>query len=124
MFLRFSDADRERFGIPEWVELDAASVTLGEAEALEEAGGDWTTLFDKGMKATRTRLWLALHRAGYTASTAELMAINIVGLESRAELPGKAGAEPAPSAPAESPTSQTSATSTRRSPRKRSSRSA
>jgi len=124
MFLRFTDADRERFGIPEWVELDATSVTLGEAEALEEAGGDWATLFDSGMKATRTRLWLALRRAGYTASPEDLASINIVGLESRPALPGKEDAEPAPSASAESPTSPTSATSTRRTPRKRSSRSA
>jgi hypothetical protein len=124
MFLRFAAADRERFGVPDWVEFDASSITLGEAEALEEAGGDWTILMDGGMKATRSRLWLILFRAGYVATEGDLKSINLVGLESQADMPGKGDAESAPSAPAASPTSRTSATSTRRSPRKRSSTSA
>lgn len=121
-YLRLSDEDRERFGVQEWLPVDGSHLTVAEAEALEVAGGDWMALDEPGLKATRCRIWLALHRAGVDPlSLADLDPINLAGMRARDEAAGKASAD---SATDESPTSPTSASSTRRSPRKRSSRSA
>lgn len=108
MFIRFTDADRERFGLQqEWVELDREYLTVAEAEALEKAGGAWTTLDDEGVKPTRCRLWLALYRAGVRCTLADLDDINLGGTRSRL------GKDPEPSPPSDAPTPPTSASSRR-----------
>lgn len=121
MFLRFSDADRERFGVEEWIEL-TPSMTVLEAEALDVLGGNWAEINDRGARQTRYRLWLALHRAGVkVGSLSELDDVDIAAVRSLDSLPGKAVAED--SAPADSDTSPTSASSTPRSTKARSKRS-
>ena len=93
-YLRFPDADRERLGIErEWIEFDPETLTVAEAEALDEAGGDWSTFGDRGAKAMKGRLWVALRRAGIEVeSLAELDAVDVLRVRSLADEPGKAEA--------------------------------
>lgn len=121
-YLRLSDEDRAWIGCDEWLPFDLGSLTVEEAEALEEAGGDWTDWTSRGPGPLVYRLWMTLRRAGVAVDPVVLRArLNLAGIAARDDAPGKA---PTDSAPAESPTSPISATSTRRSPRKRSPHSA
>lgn len=117
MFLRFSDADRERWGLPEWVDGDWQTMTVAEAEALEAAGGKWSTIADEGLEAAKGRIWLALYRAGVNKGIADLGDVQLANMRSAAQLPGKGEAT---SEPGSTPTSPTSASSTRRSTRRKS----
>lgn len=71
MKIRLSDPDRERLGCPEWLDI-SYSLDVREAEALEKAGGDYTLYTAAGPGATRTRIWVGLHRAGVTVPFDEL----------------------------------------------------
>ena len=113
MKIRLSAPDRERLGCPEWLDFDLMNLSVEEAEALEEAGGDYRDFFAVGIRAIRSRVWVALHRAGVTVTPYGSLTFNLV-FETDGEL-GKA-----PSARAGRTTSSTSATSSRPSPRKRS----
>lgn len=72
MRIRLGDEDRERLGCPEWMEADLDHVSVSEAEALDAAGGDWTDLGERGARAMKSRVWLALHRAGVTVTFDDL----------------------------------------------------
>ncbi len=95
MQLRLPDEDRERFGCDEWLDYDPTTVTVEDAEAVEEAGGEWTS--------RRAQFWLALRRAGHEVAWGDLANVNLVKVRSRE---GKAVED---SASDESPTSPTSA---------------
>jgi hypothetical protein len=112
--LRLSDADRERLGCPEWLDFDLTNMSVDEGIALEVAGGDYTRFFGGGAETARTRVWVALHRAGITVTPYESLTFNLAALE----MDGPVGK--ARSARAGRSTSSTSATSSRPSPRKRS----
>jgi hypothetical protein len=121
-YLRLSDEDREWTGCDEWLPFDDDALSVEEAEALEEAGGDWTDWRQRGIRPLVWRLWMTLRRSGVTVDFDELCKrVNLAALRSRDDDPGKA---PADSASSVSPTSPTSATSTPRSTRTRSKRSA
>ena len=115
MKIRLGDADRERLGCPEWMELDLSALSVGEAEVLDESGGDWTVIAAKGAKAAKTRVWLALYRAGVVVPYRDLT-FDILSIEAQDDEPGKAK----DSADVDSNTRRTSASSTRPSRRKRS----
>ena len=107
MKLRLADEDRERYGIPEWIDADLSTLTVAEARAVETAGGDHGAFrTGGGIDAVLVRLWVWLRRAGadVPASVDELE-VNLAGY-SLAENPGKA-----PSAPKPARTRSTSAAS-------------
>lgn len=90
MKIRLGDADRERIGCPEWIDIGLNPLTVREAEALEEAvGAPYADLVDlmeprqKRVNETTLRLsynprglrllvWLGLHRAGVAVRFDEL----------------------------------------------------
>lgn len=89
LLIRLSDADRERFGCAEWLELDQNVLSLEEAEQLDDAGIDalrWDRpaeglVDDAGnprvsARGVRVAVWLALNRNGSKVSLAELEAVN------------------------------------------------
>jgi len=114
MKIRLGDADRERLGCPEWMELDLTTMSVAEAEALEASGGDWTVIHDSGAKAMKTRIWLALHRSGVTVPFSELT-FDVIAAKAQDDSGKAEGSDND-----ELPTPPTSASSTPRSPRKRS----
>lgn len=72
--IRLSDADRERYGGPEWVEIDMATLLdeeTGLIEAIEESWdltiGEFTRLLAReSQRALRIMFWAARRRAGCT----------------------------------------------------------
>lgn len=73
-WLRMGDADRERYGGPEWVPFDIGALfdaPARELEAYEAATGVamflvLTEFATHGARATRAALWIARRRAGVT----------------------------------------------------------
>jgi len=70
--IRMSDADRERYGGPEWVEVAIADIVneeTGHIEAVEEAWGlspaEFISRISRGsIKSLRAMIWLARRKAG------------------------------------------------------------
>lgn len=70
--IRMCDADRERYGGPEWVELESADLTseaAGVIEQIEEVfdmtPGEFLTKWRRGsIKALRAGIWVARWKAG------------------------------------------------------------
>ena len=112
MQFALSEEDRTRLGAPEVIDYDQLSLSVEDAEAIDEAGGDWRRWGTTQAGAFRAAIWLALRKAGsgisYTDVTFDIRALRVV------QAPGKA-----PSARSGSRTPSTSATSpTGRSSRK------
>lgn len=103
--LRLTDADRERYGGPEWLDLDLDCVTIEEAEAIDEAGGDWTDVDTSTAKGTKTRIWLALYRANAKPPAFDEFSFNVIGLRGRSEGKDEGSADESSSTP---PTSDSS----------------
>jgi hypothetical protein len=114
MEVRLADADRERLGCEEWLDLSLDGLPVEIAEAIEEAGGVWENIYTKGAKGARVRVWIALHQAGITVPWAEFT-FDLARAQWRDEAAGKA-----PSGDGVTPTPPKSARSTRRSTRSRS----
>lgn len=90
MKLKLTDADRERLGAPEWLDVSIDVLPVREAEAIEDATGlayadaldlfaplqkrvDETTLrIAYKPKGIRLLVWLGLHRAGIDVAFDEL----------------------------------------------------
>lgn len=106
--LRLPEADRERLGLPEWIEYDPATLMLTEATALQDEfdidpwdfakvlrgtpvlGPDGEPVMVGGrpkmrqdMRAWRFVVWVAARRAGCTVPLAEFD-INVLGLRTGA----------------------------------------
>lgn len=76
--VQLGEADRQRFGAPEWLTFDASVLMTDEAEVFEESFGifaeEWFELLDgvtadgtkirRPVKVMRAVIWLALTRAG------------------------------------------------------------
>ena len=114
MKLRLADEDRERYGIPEWIDADLGTLTVGEAKAVEAAGGDHGMFrTGGGIDAVLVRLWVWLRRAGANVpASVDELEVNLAGY-SLAENPGKAPSVPK-SARTRSTSAGTSRTSTSR----------
>jgi len=87
---RLGDADRERLGCPEFLDVGLNPLTVREAEALEEATGidnadavalmqpqqrrvnDTTLRLSYKPRGIKLLIWLGLHRAGVTVPFEEL----------------------------------------------------
>lgn len=129
---RLGDADRERFGCPEWLPVDLTACTIAEVTELSDRFGfeleDWPdALFgevpfefagepdaDKHRRKPRWWLsaytWFGLHQAGIDASWDDVGKIAILQIGHRDdESPGKAPA-PEPEAPPPDPTPEPSTT--------------
>jgi hypothetical protein len=90
MQIRLSDEDRVRLNCPEWLTVDLEHYPIELAEAIEAAGGDWTTFLSRGVtSAVRTRVWVGLREAGVEVDLPTLT-FDLVGMETRASDPGKA----------------------------------
>jgi len=88
--LRLSDADRERLGCVEWLDIDLYSVTVEEATILQDGftigekkvsydhPGQWRAALTPGpdspprFPALKVLVWMALNRAGVSTSLNEL----------------------------------------------------
>lgn len=84
MKIRLTDADRERYGGPEWLDWDQDRLTVSEAEAFQDLirdengnpvpigryGGPGGWIANGGPAATKWVLWLCLRRAGVTVDWA------------------------------------------------------
>ncbi len=128
--IRLGDADRERLGCPEWVEYDFGSLTLTEAEILDDHGVTWdgelrygTPVLDADGKAvlnadgrpmrtfkpraTRVWVWSALRRAGVDVPFAELdfdtdaMSFKATGEADSGKEPGSDSDAPSTPSPSE-----------------------
>lgn len=98
--IRLSDADRERYGGPEWLDWDEEHLSVAEAEILQEQlGVAWTGytswLRESGVAAIKWCLWVCLRRAGvvvdWAAFDPNLLAVAIERTpEPEAEPEGKA----------------------------------
>jgi hypothetical protein len=111
--IRLGDADRERWGCPEWLEFPA-SLPVRDAKALQAAGGKYLDYFNRDEPAGwQVIVWLALHRAGITVKLDELEDLDLAAISIADVEPGKA-----PNSDNESgttpPTSASSSTSRRR----------
>lgn len=116
MKIRLGEADRERLGAPEWLDVDLTHLSTEEAEALEAASGaDYTVVAGSGVAGMRAKVWLGLHRAGLEAEW-DKVRFDLAALD--VARPGGGGK--ARSGPGDATTPSTSATSSRRSPRRRS----
>lgn len=122
MLLRMHEADRARFGGPEWLDSAAAVEALNDLDydalnALDEqvyaetgvglircVGGQFGSF---KLSATRVRLWLGLWHAGVVLKLAEFKPAHLLKLD--VQIPGAADAVPPASSPGSSDTS-TSAT--------------
>ncbi len=70
--IRMCDEDRERYGGPEWVEVnvnDLGDERTGDLEAIEDhcdlMAGEFADKFARGsLKATRAMIWLGRRKAG------------------------------------------------------------
>lgn len=103
MMLRFRlcEADRERYGGPEWLDFDlgrAVDLETGLLESVEDATG-YTILrtlpeaLDRGeLKAIRAALWLARHIAGIHEPPFSMFTPNLLRAES--EMVPAADADP------------------------------
>lgn len=98
MRIQLSEADRERFGCPDWLTVDLSVMTLTEMEAVQKAVGfdsdqdlidAWDGQFKREDKklvmdfdAWRVLIWLGLRQSGaLTAHGAEAMAMEITDLD-------------------------------------------
>lgn len=135
MKIRLGDADRERLGCPEWLDVQWSSISVREAEALELGTGldyadslelmqpkivkldEDTIRYSFKPKGMRLLVWLGLHRADVEASFADLDfdAAYVFGGWQTVRAP-KADGSP----PDEPPTPSTSPTSSRRTRSKKS----
>lgn len=95
MQLRLSDADRARYGGPEWLDWDPDRLTYTEAVLLQErVPVDVTTyvrtwLGGGSPEATKWAFWLSLHRAGVDVDW-DTFDLDILGTRGqRAEPEGK-----------------------------------
>jgi len=134
---RLSDADRERLGCPDELDVSTDVLPVHEAEALEEATGlaysdamdlfvprqvqvdERTVRYSWKPKGVRLLVWLGLHRAGITVPFDELTFDyrRFAGWETYVK-PDEGKAEG--SQPDEPPTPSTSPTSSRRTRSKKS----
>lgn len=119
---RLGDADRARFGAPEWMPLELMDVTLDQVTDLSERFGfeieDWPEAFfgkvgeDGERKSPRwqiqTAVWLALHQSGINVPYENVGQIAVLRVQWRKEEePGKdEGSSDSPP----SPTPETSTT--------------
>lgn len=86
MRIRLSDADRERIGGPEWLEVDMTRLTTSEALKLEEAGIPYGEFHSKGLLAILTRVYVGLLRAGVTPPAAAVdLDLDLVGMQAEAD---------------------------------------
>lgn len=91
MKIRLGDADRERLGCPEWIDVGLDPLTVREAEAIEDAtglphadavdlmqprrqqvSGETTLRISYQPKGIRLLVWLGLYRAGVKVGFDEL----------------------------------------------------
>jgi hypothetical protein len=109
--MRLPETDRERLGLPEWIEFDPASMMLSEAEALQEEfdidpwdfagvlrgtpvtgpGGEPVLVDGKprmrqDMRAWRFVVWAAARRAGCTVSLKDFD-VNVLGMRTAPQEP-------------------------------------
>jgi hypothetical protein len=112
MRIQLSDADRQRFGCPEWLPIDLSLMTLTEMEAIQKAVGfdsdqdlidAWDRQFKNAEKtivydfdAWRVLVWLGLRQAeALTAKSLDEMTTEIVDLDYQI-LRLRIGTEPEP----------------------------
>ncbi len=116
MKLRLADEDRKRYGIPEWIDADLATLSVEEAYEVEKAGGRYSLFANGGgVDALLVRMWVMLRRAG--APVPEKIAdlrVNVAGFVMDDPSPGKA-----PSATKSARTRTTSAATSRTSTSRR-----
>lgn len=110
MRFRLADGDRERLGLPEWIDFDIDSFDVIEAEEIEDAGyeaglfleqlaGRERATADGGKtvhipaRALRTATWLAAKRAGCAVPYAQFR-FDLLG--ARMEASTEQGKDPAP----------------------------
>jgi hypothetical protein len=111
--VQLTEADRERFSAPEWLDFDASKLMTDEAEVLEESFGifaaEWIELFSNSqvkrpVKAIRAVIWLALTRAGLQVEPAavqfDLLGVRIELDEADAEVDQGKGESTPPAASA------------------------
>jgi hypothetical protein len=112
MRIQLSEADRERFGCPDWLPIDLSLMTLTEMEAIQKAVGfdsdqDLIEAWERQYKnpdkkfaydfdAWRVLVWLGLRQANsLTAKSLDEMTTEIVDLDCQI-LRLRIGTEPEP----------------------------
>jgi hypothetical protein len=104
--LRLPEADRERLGLPEWIDYDPSKLMMSEAEILQDYGiepwdlgaalrgtpvvnPDGTPVMDgdkpkmrANLKAWRFVVWVAARRAGADVPPLADFDLNVLGLAS------------------------------------------
>lgn len=96
--IRLVDADRERFGCPEWLERVDEVPTIREAMALEAAGGSLADWPKPGVPMTLGNYlvwaWMALRRNGVMPPPLDEFDISLGFDYEDPESPGKAPSAP------------------------------
>jgi hypothetical protein len=98
--IRLTDADRELYGGPEWIEWDPDRLTVAEAEVLQEhLGVDFnayrgTWLREAGVAAIKWAAWVGLRRAGVTVAW-EVFDPDVIGFQIQADPEPEPAAKPA-----------------------------
>lgn len=87
--IRLGDADREKLGCAEWLDLDLTNLSTDEGEQIELAGGDFGDFFRSGVVGLKTRVWVALHRAGCAPPKLADLSFNLAAVDIESG-PGKA----------------------------------
>lgn len=78
--IRLGDADRERYGAPEWLEFTDA-LSIRDAKAFQAAGGKYMDFFKRDEPAGWQAIaWLALHRAGVAVKVDELEDLDLAAV--------------------------------------------
>jgi hypothetical protein len=115
--LRLADEDRERYSIPEWIDADLSNFSVGEAKAVEAAGGNHGVFrTGGGIDAVLVRLWVWLRRAGAAVpDSIDDLEVNLAGYQ-LVETPGKA---PSATKPARTRSTSAATSPSSTSPRKR-----
>ncbi len=114
MELRLSDADRARYGGPEWLPWDQGGrLTVDEATHLQElvgvGYGAYRKWLNSGVPAViQWALWLSLRRVGVDASWDDLADLDLLGVGYR-DTPEPEGKDPGstPPSPSDSDDSST-----------------
>jgi hypothetical protein len=88
--IRLGDADRERFGCAEWLDLPE-TLPVKDARALEEAGGKYLEYFQpETARGFQTLVWHALHRAGIPLKLSDMEDLDLRAILLADAAPGKA----------------------------------
>jgi hypothetical protein len=60
--IRLADEDRERLGLPEFIEYTGGELQVDDAEAIDTAGGDWTAWGTSRAAGLRAAVWLEMRK--------------------------------------------------------------